>query len=162
LRIPAKPGRIAALLGFVLLVSALLASSAAAAGSTTLTFKESEKGGSFAFVDNAPKTGPQTISAGDEFVIKNPLESKGKRIGNLQALCVATKTVNGFAKAEFICTGTFTLAGQGTLTAQAINKGGKTEGAITGGTGSYAGAGGTVVSKPGKGGSSTTTVTLLE
>lgn len=161
MRIPVKPGRIAALFGSCLLASVVLASSAAAAGSTTLTFKERENAGSFAFIDNAPKTGPKTISAGDEFVIKKPLESKGKTIGNLQALCVATRTVDGFSKAEFLCTGTFTFPGQGTLTAQAINKGGRTEGAITGGTGSYAGARGTVVSKPGKGGSSTT-VTLLE
>jgi hypothetical protein len=67
----------------------------------------------------------------------------------------------GFGKAEFLCSGTFTFPGQGTLTAQAINKGGRTEGAITGGTGSYVGASGTVVSKQVKGGSSTT-VTLTE
>jgi hypothetical protein len=161
LRFPAKPGQIATFFGACLLASALLASSAAAAGNTTLTFKEPEKGGSFAFIDNAPKTGPKTISAGDEFVLKQPLESKGKTIGNLQALCVATKTAKGFGKAEFLCSGTFTFPGQGTLTAQAINKGGRTQGAITGGTGSYVGASGTVVSKQVKGGSSTT-VTLTE
>jgi hypothetical protein len=160
-----RPGFVAAVLGSCAIAAALFASStAAAAGTTTLTFKESEKGGSFAFIDNPPKTkqthnGPVTISAGDEFVLKNPLESGGKTIGNLQAFCIATRTVKGFGKAEFLCNGTFTIAGKGTLTGQAINKGGRTEGAITGGTGSYAGARGTVVSKPGKG---ATTITLLE
>ena len=100
---------------------------------------------------------------GDEFAIKRPLESKGRTIGKLQALCVATGTVKGFAEAEFLCAGTFTFPGKGTLTAQAIDKDGRTEGAITGGTGTgtYAGAIGSILSRPTKGGASTT-ATLLE
>jgi len=137
------------------------ASSGAAAVVTTLTFMEPETGATFAFIDNAPKTGPGVISAGDGFVIEARLEAKGRTIGSLQASCVTADTTSHVAKAEFICTAIYKLAGQGTLTAQGINRGSKTNGAITGGTGAYAGAHGTFTSK-GVNGGSMTTVTLLE
>lgn len=148
---------------FSCLVALTFTSSAAAA--TTITFKEPEKGSTFAFIDNAPKTKrkhgfPEKISAGDEFVFTNPLEAEGKKIGHLQAVCIATG--NGkFQNAGLNCNGTFVFTGKGTLIAAATIKGNKTEGAITGGTGNYAGARGTFVSKEGKG-ASTVTVTLLE
>ncbi|HEY2056334.1 MAG TPA: hypothetical protein VGH14_20585 [Solirubrobacterales bacterium] len=60
--------------------------------------------------------------------------------------------------AHFICEGVFSFAG-GTLHGSANIVQGGTEGAVTGGTGRYAGASGTILSKEVKGGS-TTTITL--
>lgn len=149
------------------LLSALtvLAFTGTATAATTITFKEPEKGSTFAFIDNVPKTKtkhgfPQKISAGDVFVFTNPLEAQGKQIGHLKAVCTATGN-GSFQNAGFNCNGTFFFTGKGTLIAAASIGSGKTEGAITGGTGSYAGARGTFVSKEGKG-SSTVTVSLLE
>jgi hypothetical protein len=143
---------------------------AAAAQSTTLTFKESEKGSTFAFIDNAPtskkKHGfPTKISPGDEIVTTNPLTEGGKTIGKLRARCTATAAANtsnpeAFVAAHFICEGVFTFGGSSIFGNARIVKGG-TEGVVTGGTGKYAGASGTILSKEGKGGS-TTTITLLE
>jgi hypothetical protein len=158
----ARLGGAAALLSCL---AALAFTSSAAAAATTIHFKEPEKGSTFAFIDNAPKTKrkhgfPAKISAGDELVFTNPLEAEGKKIGHLQAVCIATG--NGkFQTAGFNCNGTFVFTGKGTLIAAATLAGNKTEGAITGGTGTYAGARGTFVSKEGKG-ASKVTVTLLE
>jgi hypothetical protein len=160
--------KLARLGGAATLIGALVVlafTGTAAAATTTITFKEPEKGSTFAFIDNAPKAKfkhgfPQKISAGDEFVFTNPLEAEGKKIGHLQAVCTAT-TNGKFQTAGFNCNGTFVFTGKGTLIAAATLKAGKTEGAITGGTGGYAGARGTFVSKEGKG-VSTVTVTLLE
>lgn len=158
-------GALTALLGACALLVAF-ASPAAAAGPTTLTFKEPEKGSTFAYVDAAPKTvfkhgNPKMVSAGDELVITQPLEAQGKKLGHLLAVCTATKSTKKFTSADFTCVGTYVFA-NGTLTASALlgfEKG--TEGAITGGTGVYANARGTFASKEGKG-ASTTTITLVE
>ncbi|HEY2716235.1 MAG TPA: hypothetical protein VGI73_08455 [Solirubrobacterales bacterium] len=149
------------------------ATAGAAQGSTTLTLKEPENGSTFTFIDNAPTSKkthgfPTKISPGDEIAITNPLTEGGKTVGKLRARCTATagaKTTSGagsdpFAAAHFICEGVFSLGGNRLYGNATIVKGG-TEGAITGGTGKYAGARGTFVSKEGKG-ASTTTITLLE
>ncbi|HEY1853379.1 MAG TPA: hypothetical protein VGG40_02225 [Solirubrobacterales bacterium] len=141
--------------------------SSASAATTTLEFEETEKGATFAFVDNPPtapkKHGfPTTISAGDMIVLNNPLLEGGKRIGHLSASCVATKTSKKFDGAQFACNGTFVLPG-GTLVASAIISGaGVSEGAITGGTGKYAGVNGTFTTKETKGPASPVKVMLLE
>jgi hypothetical protein len=157
-------------LALVGLTCLLLVVPAAAAGTTTITFTEPEKGSTFTYVDVAPtapkKHGfPTSISPGDQLVITNPLTEGAKTIGKLRARCTATaaaKTANqnAFVQAHFICEGVFTLPG-GTLYANAsiVKKG--TEGVVTGGTGKYVGAAGTILSKEVKGGS-TTTITLLE
>jgi hypothetical protein len=160
-------------LGCLLALTGLLAavfSAGASAATTTLTFKEPEKGSTFTYVDVAPtapkKHGfPTAISPGDQLVLTNPLTESSKTIGKLRARCTATapaKTTSNtaFLQAHFICEGVFTLPG-GTLYANASIVKAGTEGVITGGTGKYAGAGGTVLSKEVKGGS-TTTITLLE
>ena len=161
-----RQGGAAALLGCLAAFAFAFAFTGSAfAATTTLTFKEPEKGSTFAFIDNAPKTKvkhgfPEKISAGDELVFTNPLEAEGKKIGHLRAFCVATE--NGkFDSAGFTCHGTFAFTGKGSLIAATTLVGNKTEGAIVGGTGTYAGARGTFRSKEGKG-SSTVTVTLLE
>jgi hypothetical protein len=148
---------------------ALVFTGTAAAATRTITFQELEKGSTFKFIDNAPtselKHGfPVKISAGDEFVGTNPLASEGKKIGELRTFCVATKSVpaKDFDGAGFMCNGTFVFGKSGTLVASAvIDLPSGTEGAITGGTGTYADARGTFVSKEGKG-ISTVTITLVE
>ncbi len=142
----------------------------AAAPATTLTFKESEKGSAFTFVDVAPmapkKHGfPTAISPGDQIVVTNPLVEGGKTIGKLRGRCTATASAKtsspeAFATAHFICEGVFSFGGSSLYANARLVKGG-TEGVITGGTGKYAGARGSFTSKEGKGGS-TTTITLLE
>lgn len=148
--------------------AALLAfAGTASAATTTLTFKEPEKGSTFAFVDNAPtstkKHGfPTRFSAGDEVIFTNPLEAEGKIVGRIRVVCTATNNAGSknFAAAGFVCSGIAKITG-GTLVVAADLAEGSTEGAITGGSGKYAGASGSFVSKEGKG-SSTVTVTLVE
>ncbi len=138
----------------------------AVAAPQTLTFQEIEKGSTFAYIDNAPKSKlvhgfPEKISQGDEISISTPLASAGKTIGKLRTSCVATSSAKTFDKAGFNCLGTFVFS-NGTLVASAvISKESGTEGAIIGGTGVYANARGTFVSVEGKG-TSTVTVTLVE
>lgn len=160
-------GRLAAVVGLLGCLTALVFGGTAAAATTTLTFREPEKGSTFAFVDNAPtskkKHGfPANFSAGDELIFTNPMEAEGKLVGKLRVVCTATKNASSksFAAAGFICTGIAKIPG-GTLVFAAELSEGNTEGAITGGSGKYAGARGSFISKEGKG-SSTTTVTLLE
>jgi len=159
-------GRLAAVVGLLGCLAALVFAGTAAAA-TTLTFKEPEKGSTFAFVDNAPtsqkKHGfPTKFSAGDELVFTNPLEQEGKLVGKIRVVCTATKSASSkhFAAAGFVCSGIAKIPG-GTLVFAAELSEGNTEGVITGGSGKYAGARGSFVSKEGNG-SSTTTVTLLE
>jgi hypothetical protein len=136
-----------------------------AAAESTLTFTEPEKGSTFQYVDVAPtapkKHGfPTAISPGDQIVLTNPLMQGAKTIGKLRAKCTATagaKTTSpsAFVDAHFICEGVFTF-GKSMLFANAVILKGGTEGVITGGTGKYAGARGTILSKEVKGGTTTT------
>jgi hypothetical protein len=149
------------------LVSLGVVASASAAGTTTLTFKEPEKGSTFAFVDNPPTAKkvhgfPTSFSPGDTIIFTNPLEAEGKIVGKLKVTCTATKAApaKNFAGAGFVCTGYAKIPGGSLVFAAELSEG-NTEGAITGGTGSYAGARGTFASKENKG-FSTTTITLLE
>lgn len=157
-----------------LVLAGLLCSSAvlvfagsASAASATLTFKEPEKGSTFAFVDNGPKSAkkhgfPSSISAGDEVIFTNPMEQEGKLVGKVRVACIATQSASSasFTAAHFVCSGVAKIPGGSLIVAAELGNG-ATEGAITGGTGKYAGARGSFVSKEGKG-SSTTTVTLIE
>lgn len=133
---------------------------------TVLTFFEPNKGGTFNFVDAAPKAKlkhgfPTKFSPGDEVIFTSPLEAEGKRVGKLRAVCIATSGGRKFGGAGFVCTGIAKFS-NGTLVYSALlSEGQTTEGAITGGSGIYAGARGVFVSKEGKDGS-TTTVRLFE
>ena len=136
-----------------------LAAPAAAHADTTLTFKEVDKGSSFHIVDAPPKTSrSHHLSPGDQFVIQNPLASAaGKRIGTLRATCSMTTSKDS------ICYGVFSFQ-NGTLDALVAmantEKSTTTSGGILGGTGAYAGARGSFVSKDTKTGGDDT-VTLL-
>ena len=136
-----------------------LAAPAAAHADTTLTFKELDKGASFHVVDNPPKgTKTHHLSPGDAFAIQNPLASDaGKRIGTLRASCVMTNS------RDSVCYGVFSFQ-NGTLDALVAlpntEASKTTAGGIIGGTGAYAGARGSFVSKSTKTGANDT-VTLL-
>ena|SRR5689334_16426891 len=137
----------------------VLAAPAAAHADTTLTFKEVDKGASFHIVDNPPKgTKTHHLSPGDQFAIQNPLASNaGKHIGTLRATCTMTNSKDS------ICYGVFSFA-NGTLDALVAlpntEKSTTTTGGILGGTGVYAGARGSFVSKSTKSGGNDT-ITLL-
>jgi hypothetical protein len=146
-------------------VLAVFAARAGAIGATTLTFKELEKGSTFHFVDNPPEATLKNgalFSPGDMLVSTNPLSMEGRVVGKIRTVCTATGngTTKNPAAAGFYCTGIAKIPG-GSLILVGEAGEGPGEGAITGGTGIYAGARGTFLSRPGKS-SSTTTVTLLE
>ncbi len=136
----------------------VLGSSASAQGPTTLTIKELEKGSTFAFVDNAPMSkakGEPSASLGDQIVFTNPLvDSAGKHLGRLYAHCTAVVATPRAEKASFACEGLMRFGG-GTLSFQAFlpAAGATVHGMVTGGTGTYANARGTLLSKQTKTGS---------
>ena len=132
------------------------AAPATAQAPTTLSFRELDKGGTFHFIDVAPKTklgknGPKRFSVGDGFISSSPLASDaGKRIGTLHAKCDVVKGGRTFESVILDCDGVFGLP-QGKLFASAQFAGPETSGVITGGTASFAGARGTFASKEHKG-----------
>ncbi len=146
-------------------VFAVLVSSASAIGGSTVTFEELDKGSTFHFVDNAPKATLKNgalFSPGDMLIVTNPLAMGGKVVGKIRTVCTATGAGNtkNPAAAGFDCTGIGRIPGGSLVLVGELGEG-PVEGAITGGTGIYAGARGTFVSRNGKS-FSTTTVTLLE
>jgi len=139
----------------------VLGSSASAQGPTTLTFKELNKGSTFDFVDQAPLSkgkGEPSASAGDLIVFTNPLADRtGKPVGRLYVHCTALVAAKSASKAPYACEGVLTLAG-GTLSVQTFlaHAGVTVHGMVTGGTGSYANARGTLQSQPTKTGADDT------
>jgi hypothetical protein len=124
----------------------LAAAPAVAQAPLTITFKETNKGAKFAFVDNPPRSskahrGP---SLGDNLVFSNPLVSAaGARRGTLRASCTITGASAKVTPA--ICYGVFSLK-EGQLIAVVSTdnlSGATTIGMIVGGNRAYAGARGT-------------------
>jgi hypothetical protein len=136
-------------------VTALVVGSGASAqSSTTLTFKELNKGSTFAFVDNAPVSkakGEPSASLGDVIAFTNPLAAAGKRIGRLYLHCTVVVAAAQAYKASYACEGVLALGG-GTLSVQAFlaHAGATVRGTVTGGTGGYSNARGTLLSRPTK------------
>jgi hypothetical protein len=137
----------------------LAAAPADAQAPRTITLKETNKGSTFKFVDNAPRAGRPGI--GDALVFSEPLVGgSGARRGTLRATCTIT---GGSTKSTpALCYGVFSLK-EGNLAAvvstanlDAVT----TNGIIVGGTGAYAGVRGTFRSKTTKSGSDDT-FTLL-
>jgi hypothetical protein len=146
----------AALVAAVLGVTLLSASgSAKPAKPQTFTVIERDSEGHFHFLDNPPRAHRGVfrggrISSGDEFVIFQPLRSpKGTRVGALEAICTAARGGQNFGKAQFACHGSDRFK-NGTLALEALFSGGGLKIAVTGGTGIYQGASGSVgsVQKP--------------
>jgi len=135
----------------------VLCSMASAQAPTTLTFKELNKGSTFAFVDSAPiskAAGEPTASLGDGIVFTNPLvDAAGARIGRLYSHCTVVVAARRAFNAAFACDAVVVLHG-GTLTIQAFlaHAGATVKGTVTGGTGTYANARGVMSSKPTKSG----------
>lgn len=122
---------------------------AASGSSAAQTFRLVERGGTFRFVDLPPKQQAEDdpVTAGDEFVFTSKLFRAGKRVGTLHAQCTFTRRSANFGALPAVCVGTFALRG-GSLQVQTGGLLKETiELAITGGTGKYAGATGTVTSR---------------
>jgi hypothetical protein len=132
-----------------------------AAGSTTISFRETYKGATFTTVDVAPKgKNDRDVSPGDELVFTIPLVAGGKKIGRVNGVCVVTNAAKN--PVQFFCSSTFVFP-QGTLASSMNFKPGRTNhGAIVGGTGIYAGARGTFTSSEETKTGVNTTITLLE
>jgi hypothetical protein len=143
----------------------VLGSSASAQTPKSLTFKELNQGSTFAFVDNAPTSrakGEPSASIGDAIVFTNPLTDRaGKRVGRLFAHCTAVVAAPQANKAAFTCEGIMVVDG-GMLSVQAFlpNAAATVHGTVTGGTGAYSNARGTLVSRPTKAGADDT-ITLV-
>jgi hypothetical protein len=156
---------VAALALFATLV---FAGSAGAIAPVQITLKEPAKDQRVTFIDNAPtakKAHPTQISPGDEVVLTNHLLENGKMVGKLRTRCTATEFASGngesvFIKAHFICEAVYNINGSSLYANAQVLKGGS-QGVITGGTGEYANARGTVVSTVEKGGE-TSVITLVE
>ncbi len=135
----------------------------------TITLFEREDAGTFAFVDNAPKSRARgeepDVSSGDEFVLTIPLFHRSKdRAGTLHGHCVATRARKSFARSTFLCRAVIKL-GTGNLAIEGVFTG--SEGpeespfAITGGTGAYDGARGSFTSRDLRGGRTEDKIRLL-
>jgi allene oxide cyclase-like protein len=117
------------------------------------SFTVFEREGGFGFVDNKPTQrgkNDQRISVGDQFAFNSALlDEAKKRVGRLDATCIATGAGRTFAGGQYVCHGTFRLA-DGHLALSTAFRGNTSDNAaiaITGGTGAYEGARGSVLSK---------------
>lgn len=155
---------IATAAGAAALLVAAVPASAQAPATQTLTFNEVDKGSTFNFIDNAPRSPrrhgqPTRVSAGDIFVFTEPLrDGSGRAFGRLRATCFITKAGSA-NNPQGDCFGVFSLP-TGQLWASASLTNGATAGAILAGTGAYADMHGTFVSKDTKTGAADT-VTLV-
>ena len=139
----------------------LTGSSAPAQGlaSRTITLKELDKGSAFKHIRNT-KAGHRANSMGDVIAYTAPLtDVSGKPVGKLHSSCVTTSGSRNFERSRANCGGVVALT-DGTLTVQFLLDPSEstTSAAVTGGTGAYANARGTVVSKGTKAGADDTIV----
>lgn len=152
-----------AAMGVLAILSA--SGSAQAPAGTTLQLFERERGSSFGFVDNPPKIKNRRnarVSVGDVFAFSGPVfdQSRATRLGSLSVQCTVTKPGTE-ARSEAICVGAFRLRdGIIALTTSIKGEPRTVTAAVTGGTGAYNGARGTLLSRTVKGGSEDT-ITLL-
>jgi hypothetical protein len=127
----------------VVVLAALSAAVASAAGTKSVTMQLVEKDTAFNFVDNPPKgTKKSPPSIGDLFAFTSTLSTKsGKAVGHLDASCTVTSTG---AHGRSTCTGVFQLPG-GQIVGVALIPTENTTAqdiSIVGGTGAYVGASG--------------------
>lgn len=115
----------------------------------TLTFHELDKGSTLTHIRNTRHAPRRSNLQGDVIVFTNRLvDDSGAQAGKLSVTCITTKGALDFMKSADVCTGVAEISG-GTVTFQLLLKpsASRVEAAITGGTGAYAGARGTVVSE---------------
>jgi hypothetical protein len=147
------------------ILAILSASGSAQAPGRTLQLFERERGSSFGFVDNRPKVRNRRnprLSVGDVFAFSSPVfdQSRATRLGTLSVHCTVTRPGRE-ARSEAACVGAFRLRdGIIALTTSISGQPRRVEAAVTGGTGAYTGARGTLVSTTVRGGSEDT-ITLL-
>lgn len=114
----------------------------------------------FKFVDVVPKGGAaKPFTQGDSFVIGGRLLSGSHTVGKSNLVCTTTQPGR---RGGSLCVGSLVLSG-GQITFSGYNTVAdvpSTVFAVTGGTGSYAGARGTVTAKEAKGGRTALTVQL--
>ena len=130
-------------------VSAFATDGSAKATSTTLAFRELERGATFTHIRNTKTRSRDANSEGDVIVFTNPLaDNAGKRIGKLSTTCTTTTGARKFIKSVVTCAAVVELP-DGTLTLQAnlVPRRNTNSAAVTGGTGSYAGVSGVFTSK---------------
>ncbi len=111
------------------------------------TIRLVERHANFRFIDLPPKApaGDEIATIGDEFVFTARLFRSGKRVGTLHAVCTFTKRSTDF-RTNASCVGTFALR-SGRIEVQIGGLlGEEAKLAITGGTGKFAGANGTISS----------------
>jgi hypothetical protein len=130
-------------------IVALLVSGASAQdpATRTLTFKTLDKGSTFKHVRNTKASSQRANATGDVIVFTNAIaDGSGKVVGRLYADCTTTMGARNYLRSTTTCSGVIDLR-DGTLTLQANTKPGipTTTGAVTGGTGSHAGARGVFV-----------------
>ena len=122
-------------------------------GPRTLTFNEVNKGSTFGFVDNPPRSPrrhgfPTRASVGDAISLSQPLaDQAGQPAGTIHVSCTATRA-GRFDKAAFVCHAVTKLR-DGDLALQAALRfaDNQVTAAVTGGTGAYNGARGTFTSR---------------
>jgi hypothetical protein len=134
----------------------------------TLTLISVAKGATFGLADNPPKTTftsegePRRLSVGDVETFSLPVtDQKGNRLGRINGHCVIVKPGKAHNHEEY-CAVAYRLKG-GVITAATglLGDTGKVSAAVTGGTGAYEGARGSLISVTAKNGNSTDTIHLL-
>jgi hypothetical protein len=124
-------------------------------GPRTFTLFELERSATFRFIDNPPRAfrdGRGSVSPGDIVTVRTPLADATKhRAGWLNAACIVTKPGKKFARAMLQCDLGYELK-DGHIAAAATVRGESpsTVSAITGGTGAYEGARGSVTQGEGR------------
>jgi hypothetical protein len=157
---PRKRALALAFLVAVVAVSSALAGvhagSGRAATGTTIKLLEDENGSTGVRIGRHTGT-----AAGDEGLLSRTLRTMQKKpVGDLNISCVVTK---GGLNSVSICTGVYELPG-GTLIGTTIGRGPSQSTyhiAVTGGTGRYEGASGSILSVSGSAGYATDTIHLL-
>jgi hypothetical protein len=124
------------------LVLAAAGALAARGGTATQSLRIVATQHDFSEIDN----GKKGMSAGDVFVFSERLAAGGKNMGSDHIVCTYT---GAWPTATDFCRALFKLPG-GTLVAEGASARGPFTVAITGGTGSYAGARGTIRATPTK------------
>jgi hypothetical protein len=122
-------------------------------GGHLITLYEVQKGSTFGFVDNAPKTTmgkngePKFLSAGDQVSFSSPVQNAAhKPAGRVSATCTVTRAGSSRTELE-VCTGAIRLRGGDLLLAATLKGQPKRLAiAVVGGTGTYTGARGLMVS----------------
>jgi hypothetical protein len=149
------PTTAAAATGLVLMAAS---GSAQTPGATTLQLFERERGSSFGFVDNRPRSRNERASVGDMFAFNSPIfdQARTTRLGVLSVQCIVTRPGRE-AQSESMCNGALRLR-DGIIAISTTIKGSPrtVTAAVTGGTGAYNGARGTFTSTTGRGGSEDT------